>query len=240
MQRNRHTFSFYYKELDSLKVGSALIKSDELFHRFKNVLRINPGDLCVFFNQEIHGSFEFSSFEKKNTIIGMLQFKKNNVALNPKVTFLLPLLKIDALSTAVYSLAEVGVTNIQLVATEKTQTKFTPKLLEKLQKVVLAAAEQSKQYAYPNIISPIKLASWLDLQEEGQKFYFDASGVSFASWHKSINLQGNNFLLIGPEGDLTSVEKERVQASGFTFCLLTPTILRASSAAAIAAATLRI
>ena len=172
----------------------------------------------------------FAKLEGKNRIAGTWQNRQLNQKLTPEITFILPMLKIDALSDAIYSCAEVGITNIQLVSTHKTQTPYSEKLFDKLQRVAVAAAEQSKMYAFPNILAPIKIEEYLknsSLSEPSAlKYHFDVTGVPFASWYKPVQADTHYYLLVGPEGDLTDVEKALVKASGFQPCLLTSTILR--------------
>lgn len=228
-KQNKHQFAFYYHDLSSFisKNIDIIITSDELYHRLKHVVRIKTDDRCILFNQKEHAIFTFGSFQGKNKIIGTLVDRQLNVQLKPEITFFLPLLKLDALSQAVYALAEVGITTIQLVTTAKTQTPCNNKLIDKLYKVAVSAAEQSKMFAFPTILPALSLDACL--KQSGSKvnrFYFDVDGVSSAVWYKSVLQDQNYYLLVGPEGDLTKAEKNAVKQAGFQICLLTPTVLR--------------
>ena len=55
-----------------------------------------------------------------------------------------------------------------------------------------------------------------------------------------LKLTSKIFLLWGPEGDLTSTEKQQVLTAGFQFSKLTPTVLRASQAVAVGLGLIRI
>lgn len=223
-----HQFAFYYADLSSIitqDIDITLV-SDDLYHRFKHVVRLQQDDICIIFNQYERITFMFSHLAGKNKIVGTWQNRQINQKISPDITFILPLLKIDALSDAIYSLAEVGITTIQLVSTAKTQTPYSEKLFDKLQRVAIAAAEQSKMYAFPTILPPVKLDAWLSQSHQGLKFHFDVTGVPFASWYKPVQLDQHYYLLVGPEGDLTDDEKSQVKAAGFQACLLTSTVLR--------------
>jgi 16S rRNA (uracil1498-N3)-methyltransferase len=228
VNKNSHQFAFYYENLSNilLKDIDITIICDDLYHRFKNVLRMKQDDQCIIFNRIERITFIFTKLEGKNRILGSWKNRKKNEELQPKITFILPLLKIDALSESVYSLAEVGVTNIQLILTDKTQMPYSEKLFDKLQRVVIAAAEQSKMYAFPKILPPIILDEWLSLNHGGLKFYFDIIGISFAQWYKPIDNDQHYYLLVGPEGDFTQAEKDKLYKSEFVACLLTSTVLR--------------
>lgn len=223
-----HEFAFYYADLSAIlktDIDITLI-SDDLYHRFKHVVRMKADDTCIIFDQLQRVKFYFAKLEGKNKIVGTWQHVQRNEKLTPEITFILPLLKIDALSDAIYSLAEVGITNIQLVTTHKTQTPCSDKLLDKLHRVVVAAAEQSKMYHYPNILPPVKLADYLQEPHHGRKYHFDVTGNSFTEWYQPIQSNDHYYLLVGPEGDLTQEEKLLAKQAGFAPCLLTATILR--------------
>ncbi len=223
-----HEFAFYYAGLSKIlfqDIDIALV-CDDLFHRFKHVVRMQQDDTCIIFNQKERVTFMFAKLEGKNKILGTWQNRQQNEKLTPEITFILPMLKIDALSDAIYSCAEVGITNIQLVTTHKTQTPYSEKLFDKLQRVVVAAAEQSKMYAFPTILPPVKLAELLANDAPGLKYHFDVTGVAFAFWYKPVQAGQHYYLLVGPEGDLTDDEKALVKKAGFQSCLLTSTVLR--------------
>ena len=241
-QDNKHEFAFFYKYLSDIlhEDIDIAIACDDLYHRFKHVLRIKQDDTVIIFNQKERIIFTFAKFEGKNKITGTWSERQLNQSLTPTITFLLPLLKIDALSDAVYSLTEVGITNIQLISTKKTQTPCTPKLLEKLERVAVAAAEQSKDFAYPTILPPVQLADWLAEKREGEKFHFDVTGLPFSQWRTAIDPQQHYYLLVGPEGDLTDDEKSLAKASGFKACLLTPTVLRSTRAISLVSGIFRL
>jgi RsmE family RNA methyltransferase len=251
--QSHHEFAFYYADLSKIlftDIDIAIV-CDDLYHRFKHVVRMQQDDTCIIFNQKERVTFMFAKLEGKNRVLGTWQNRQQNQKLTPEITFILPMLKIDALSDAIYSCAEVGITNIQLVTTHKTQTPYSEKLFDKLHRVVVAAAEQSKMYAFPTILPPVKLADLLatdDMKSSSYasssdksladqkasadkmpsilKYHFDVTGVPFASWYKPVQADQQYHLLVGPEGDLTDDEKALVKKAGFQSCLLTSTVLR--------------
>ena len=227
-KHHNHQFAFYYQNLTDLLTQDIdiVIACDDLYHRFKHVVRMQADDQCILFNQKERVLFTFGSFQGKNKIVGTVINRQLNEGLKPEITFLVPLLKIDALCEAVYALAEVGVTKIQLLTTTKTQTPYNDKLLDKLYRVAVAAAEQSKMFAFPTILPAMSLDAWLQQPHEGLKFHFDVGGLSVASWYKPIVHDQSYYLLVGPEGDLTQIEKLAVCNAGFQTCLLTSTVLR--------------
>ena len=173
-----------------------------------------------------------------------MQSKQLTTALRPTVTFLLPLLKRDDFEGALYSLAEIGVNSIQLVATHKTHTSWSDERDgERARRILIAAAEQSKNYAMPELKAPVALDKALQAMNmtDSTKIFFDPLGESFFAVMSALhgNQPDHIVLLIGPEGDLTAQEKEMVHQKGFIFCALTPTIVRAVQAAALGAGLVR-
>lgn len=156
---------------------------NELLHRvYTRVLRLRDGDVCILFDQVINVHAVLRSVEPKKMVCTFdVQRITKNSALQPAITFLLPVLKKDALLTAVYSLVEMGVNEIQLVFTEKSRKLFDDKKeLPRLQRVVVAAAEQAKHFAYPEILLPQKLSDTLSAHvgDKTTSIFFDPEGQS--------------------------------------------------------------
>jgi RsmE family RNA methyltransferase len=246
-QKQRHEFAFFVRYLARFleqKTSSITITCPDLLHRLKNVVRVCIDQEMILFDKEISISFIFKKFQGKEGVVGVWKNMMQHKVLRPEITFLLPMLKVEALSEAVYALAEVGITHIQLITTQKTQTAFSDKILEKLERVVIAATEQSKNFAMPKIYPAKNLVDVLDaLQKNVQPYvacHFDVNGLSFSSWYKPVESNIHYYLLVGPEGDLTDDEKLLVSNAGFISCLLTQTILRSVRAVSLVAGIFRL
>lgn len=239
-----HLFAIHIADCSDLITTTGLrsIVDKDLFHRVTRVLRLRDGDGCILFDEKINVHVVLLSVEPKKMIctFDVITITKNSL-LQPMITFLLPVLKKDALSTALYSLTEMGVNKIQLVYTAKSRKSFDEKKeLQRLQRVVIAAAEQAKHFAYPELLPLQSLTDVLANYAHDKKkcLFFDPDGQSFLSLQQSISKAKSFVLLIGPEGDLTAQEK-KIIAQKMTFCALTPTILRASQAAALSVGIIR-
>jgi len=243
---NAHQFAFYVpgltQKIATLSVGDDFQFTDEaLHHRLFRVVRVAVDDACVFFDRENHVQVELFSPKSKNVVIGKIVAIEKNKQVTPNITFWLPLLKRDHFQTALYSLAELGVNQIQPIITKKVQRKWGgQKEFERCQKILIAAAEQSKQFAFPELLEPKLLQACCDSVQntEDKKIFFDPAGDRFATLAPKLNNK-HFILLIGPEGDLTADEKKSLLQQEFMFCALTPTILRAVQAAAISAGIFR-
>lgn len=244
----KHEFAFFFESLSvvvqsTVSVGTEIVLLDEsLFHRIKTVVRLVPGDGCVFFNRDISVLCTITEFIGKKQIRCVIDEKRLNSALVPEITFLLPLLKRDDYEQALYVLAELGVTTVQLVFTQKSRSSWDSKKdMERAHRIVISAAEQSKNFVYPFIKEPLLLSAALTMISRAApiKLFFDPLGGPFLSVVDCKQLQNHYVLLVGPEGDLSSQEKEQIKKEKFIFCALTPTILRSVQAVSLGAGMVR-
>ena len=250
MHKVEHEFAIHIPNLSeiALKAGKAnkiVLKDKNLTHRLFSVLRFSDGDELVFFDNSKHAHVKIISWHKNGEIVLDILHVKDNITLTPTVTWLLPILKRTALEEALHSLCEVGINQIQLVITEKSQhSNLDAKHLERLNSIIISAAEQSKNFNYPEILAPIKL---VDIEKKDfvlkdqKKIYFDPLGKSCLELLSNKgDKQGNLIAMCGPEADLTDSEKEFLKTMGFEFFALTKTVLRASQAVSIASGLLRL
>lgn len=239
---NKHEFSFYFNGLSeqlSKNSKSVTITYPDLIHRIMFVVRLELGDECILFDnaQRVHVSI--NQMVKHKLVHAEVLQVQNNIQIVPKITILLPLLKRESLESALYSLTEVGVNTIQLVITQKSQQKWTAKDQERAFAIIHSAAEQSKQFAEVKLLEPIELEKVIGQINASQKIFFDPTGLYLSALTTAFNGSQSFALAIGPEGDLTTYEKELLKKAGFTFTALTPTILRACQAASLAVAIIR-
>ena len=113
------------------------------------------------------------------------------------------------------------------------------KEMERLQRVMVAAAEQSKQFVLPEIKAPVDLSQFLKSKTTGTKIFCDPDGESIKPF--ICKRDGERItLLIGPEGDLTQFEKEALVKNKYLFCRLSQTVLRSELAATLVVGSFRI
>jgi 16S rRNA (uracil1498-N3)-methyltransferase len=244
-QNEKHLFALHHgdlsDEIGNNSIGKELIITDsDLAHRIISILRFSIGQLFILFDKDMNAIVSLSDFQKNKLIKVILKEKNKNLFIKPEIEFVLPLLKKESLETALYSLTEIGVTTIHLVYTQKSQQKWFQKDLERWQKIIIAAAEQSKNFRYPQLNSPLSLSSVCEQLSSGnKKIFFDPSGSLISMIVPELKSNKEIILAIGPEGDLTIEEKDLMKRSGFIFSSLTQTILRACQAAAISAGIIR-
>jgi len=242
-----HEFALYLEDLstilEQMRDVSFVYDNKDLFHRMAHVLRLMPGQQVVLFDVDRQALFRLEALQGKTRIVGEILSQRIHTPPEPCINFLLPVLKRDDLAEAVYGLTEVGVNNIQLISTHKVQRKWGGQQeLERLERIIIAAAEQAKQFALPRIHQPINLENFMQqLHTSATKLFADPEGMPLFDCIQQVHMHHPKelYLMIGPEADLTSTEKDYLHDAQFKFFKLTPTILRARQAAPISAAIFR-
>lgn len=243
----KHEFALFVAGLsflvENIREGDELVITDEtLYHRMVHVLRLSVDESCIFFDAVVHVYCIIGQYSGKKQIHGIISIKQNNTPLFPKITFLLPFLKRDDYETALYDLAAVGINTIQLITTQKTHSSsWTIKDEERAQRILISAAEQSKNFVFPELKAPVFLASAIKGSSAHKKIFFDPQGQGIITILTAFSQEKDQeiVLLVGPEGDLTQEEKKLVQENYFILSALTPTILRAVQAASLGAGIVR-
>jgi len=237
-----HIFALFYEHVSRVPARATTLEITDqtLLHRIKRVLRLRTGDTLVLFDTQVHTHAMITALSDRALTV-TLEERTHNQILKPKLTVALGLLKPDALHTAIYALAELGVNVIQLYTSSKAhRTWGGEKELHRLQRVTVAAAEQSKHFATPDIKEPISLQN-LCGQPADIKIMCEPDGtplLNYLDTQKPLHEKAIT-LVIGPEGDLTDDEKKLLHAAHYTPCTLTATVLRSEQAVTLAAGIIR-
>ncbi len=252
LANNKHQFSLYWPQFSSyvasVMINQEIIIDDQLLcHRITRVLRLSAGEHIILFDQQSYGVLQLVKTSEKKSCHVILLEQHNNVVHKPHITCVLPMLKREGLTEAVYGLVEAGVSEIQLLHTEKQQRSWGgDKELMRLHNVTIAAAEQSKNFSFPSIRNPVSLQELIEMHSAQKKekkinIFFDPQGTDCFSFVQQarMNKPTDLVFIIGPEGDLTFQEKTILRQYHIEFLTLTPTVLRAQQAAVCAAVLLR-
>lgn len=227
---DKHEFAFFSTELTQLAPNAATISitQKDLAHRIGRVLRLAVGESIVLFDGTRTVYATIKSIEKSRITFAVAQHIATK-KITPAIHWILPLLEKTALEESLYALCAMGATSIQLVTAQKCHVKkITPEYVERLHKILIAAAEQAKQFALPNLLAPVSLATALE-KHQGTLIFFDADGAPAQEITKKIAAKADHTLtcLIGPEGDFSPEEKDMIGTYAPEICALTPTILTA-------------
>lgn len=238
-----HEFALYMPNVDTAIIDNRLHISDkELIRRIILVLRLVINDRLILFNAQYHMRVTIEHIAK-NSITCALHTQTSNIILQPKIYLLLPLLKKDDMADAVSMATASGVSAIYCMYTSKSQKLWTTNEQERFERCIIAAAEQSKQFNLPTLYPPAPLPDLL-VQHTAKKapsIFFDPAGTDLFICIQTMrsDLPDSITVIVGPEGDLSKEEKELLHKHYVQFCVLTPTILRSSLAAAVGVGIMR-
>lgn len=247
---NKHEFAFYVENLSSLLSLSKncyITISDRLLcDRLYRILRIQDGQFIVLFDRFTSSRARFDlSYNATKKSVSLFIVESLSIARPmPSITALLPLLKKDAFEQAMYSMQVCGVSRVVPLITDRVHKNWwSDRTQKRLNNILVSAAEQSKNFSFLDISSPISLSSYLNSQslDCSFSFYFDASGKPLLNAMVSIseNKPTSITLMWGPEGDCSQSEKELLRKAGFQFISLGNTVLRAKDAVLLGLGSLR-
>ena len=231
-----HEFALYISHLSGLLKHSPselIIDDKQILTRIASVLRLREGDIVVLFDEQKHARVVVESITKKDAVF-LIQEYHDNRNLKPTIDIILPLLKKDALEDALYTCVELGAQNIYLVSTAKTQHVWSEKEPERLTRIMIAAAEQSKNFALPVLRAPKSFKEIVDahISSESITVYFDPYGQPLLEVMNALKQSSAQHIvcMVGPEGDLTHSEKAMLKEKNVILCRLTPTVIRSKDA----------
>ncbi len=158
MSKKKHEFAIFYSGLTQTLKSDRLTCNDKaVITRVSHVLRLRVDDTLILFDEKHHASAVVSTLSKKEVSFKIIK-SSTNKKIEPSIRIALPVLKKDAFEQAIYNITELGGSEIQLIATEKAQRSWGgDKEMERLKRVMIAAAEQSKNFDMPVIHKPISL-----------------------------------------------------------------------------------
>ncbi|MCJ8153766.1 16S rRNA (uracil(1498)-N(3))-methyltransferase [Chryseobacterium sp. SSA4.19] len=191
----------FYGEIDGNKV---LINEEEQQHIVK-VLRMKN-------SEEIHvtdGKGKLASgilvIEGKKANIEVSEIKTHLPDFNSKLHIAIaPTKNIDRIEFFVEKAVEMGISEITLLQTEKTERKNIN--IEKLRKQAIAASKQSLRFHFPLINDLTKLTEFLKNINPENTFVAHCHENLERTSLKEISKSENITFLIGPEGDFSEKE----------------------------------
>ncbi len=239
-----HEFCVYRADLPSLLDGGAKryhLDDSELVHRLTRVLRMQAGDHFTLFNRHVRAACIFVSATRQQVTIDAQECQQNEI-FEPHLTLIIGVLKREALEEVVVHATQVGVNVLQPVFTSKVQCPWVGRTeRDRLERLAIAAASQCKNFAFPDIRSPISFDDFAKqtVADQGLKLLCDVDGQPILNILCESVAQKNVWVCVGPEGGLTSEECQRLASVGYQTCRLTRTTLRSVEAAMLMAGIIR-
>ena len=214
----------FFSESFSINLTLKLDKSQS--HYLVKVMRMNIGKNFSLFNQ--NGEWEARINKITKGIVEFLILKKIRSNNNEKEIWLaFAPIKLNYLNLMIQKATELGVTKFIPILTERTIVR---KINEKrVNKIIVEASEQSNRLKVPKLEEIVKLDNFLKFNQKTNIIFGD------------LNTNNNKLIiknteplciLIGPEGDFTTKEREKIlKLKNIIPLKINENILRAETAA---------
>ena len=234
MSAESHIFAFFCSDIDTSR--ATRIHDQDLVHRLYRVVRVRPQDTIILFG--VQRVLEVVVEDITSATL-MFRIVKQHVImpLQPPVNLWLPMLEKSAFEHALYAATVMGVHTIHLVVTAKGKRQSLSAIeLERCRRIMIAAAEQSKQFSLPILRDPVP---WEALPTPSQPIIADIDGAPIAHCIAKIDTTKACTIIIGPSGDFTAEEKQKLESLGMMKAKLVPTILRSEDAVMVSLGIIR-
>lgn len=143
-----------------------------------------------------------------------------------------PTKNIDRFEWFVEKAVEIGVSRITPIETEHSER--TRVRVDRLRRIVVAAAKQSLKYRLPAIDDVTPIADILTPDVASQRFILHCAETPKAHLFSAAKPRTSTIVLIGPEGDFSKAEVDKALGNGYQECTLGPERLRTETAAMVA------
>jgi 16S rRNA (uracil1498-N3)-methyltransferase len=158
----------------------------------------------------------------------------------PTITLLLAIFKFDRMEWAIEKCTELGVSRIIPLQARRTDAHLAAtatKRVERWERIVRQAAEQSRRPTPPEVMLPVKLKEAVALTASTRILLAETEQqVALKDALQSHSPSSDLLLAVGPEGGWTEEELALFSQAGWTAASLGSTILRAETAAIAAIA----
>lgn len=216
------------------KDNNIFILSNEDSYHINTVMRMNLKDkIEIIYDNKTYISeiIELGSSVKANVVE---ELEINN-ELSISVTIVQSLVKEQKMDYILQKTTELGVSEIIPYMATRSIIKLDnkqDKKVERWQKIVKEASEQSKRNYIPIVRNPITLSNLVNLSDYDMKFLCTVNENSQNIKKLLSNVTGNVRMLfvIGPEGGFSEEEESKMIENGFISLSLGSSVLRTETA----------
>lgn len=214
--------------------GKVIINDEEQQHIVK-VLRMKDGEEIHVTDGKGNVASGILVIEGKKANIEVSEIKTNTPDFNPKLHIAIaPTKNIDRIEFFVEKAVEMGISEITILQTEKTERKNIN--IDKLRKQAIAASKQSLRFHFPVVNDLIKLPDFLKNINPEETFVAHCNENLERIELKEIPHLDNITFLIGPEGDFSDKEIQLLAEKGIKAASLGNQRLRTETAGIFVAA----
>ncbi len=228
--------SRFYVEIP-LREGELVMLPSEVSHHLLTVLRKGIGDQIQLFNgYGYQYTATVESISKKLAQVKIISSEDSKTESPLKITLAQGLSKGQKMDFTLQKAVELGVHRIVPIINQRSSIKIkTDKVESKLKhwnKVIVSATEQSGRCKIPQLLEPMLLEDWLEMELSDLKIVLAPSSSQSVN---ELNKPSDSVtLLIGSEGGLSHDEIESAISHGYQSIKLGPRVFRTETAALVA------
>ena len=216
---------------ESLEEKKEIDIDGDNFHYLVNVMRCEVGSIVYLFNQN-DGEFQSKvSGKRKKSITLTINSRIEYESINNNFSLIFCPPKSSRLDILIQKCTEIGVNNFIPIISDRTENRKLN--INRIEKIIKEAVEQSNQIHIPDIYKPISFKNFVNNIEEKDCMVFFADIQSNISFPKlKIDNTNSNIIFIGPEGDFSVNELNILRKKNkFVSFTLGKRILRSETAA---------
>lgn len=212
--------------------NSIRIEDREVIHKLRDVCRLKPDvAVCVFDGQGSEYFFKVQDIMKNYVALGGRKLERKESLPKRRVVLGFPLVKEDRAGFILQKATELGAAAfIPFVCERSINGAPSAEKLRRWHKIVVEAARQCGRLWLPPIE---EVVTFEQVCKADYPFKY-AGAVDGRRLEKSAGKEGVRFVVVGPVGDWTPAEYEKLAQNNFRFIKLAPNILRVETAAAFA------
>jgi len=210
------------------------IANKEIYNQIKNVLRLRAGEEIILGDgRGREARAEIMSFGKQSVGINILKVEINDAEPEMKPVLYAAILKKENFELVAEKAVEAGVAEIIPVIT--TKTIKTNLRMDRLEKIVREAAEQSGRGILPVVGKILKFKEALTHAEKNDSnLLFEIHAPRFEQRKLAVDVGQRVGIWVGPEGGWDEEEVKLAQEKNFQIVSLGKLTLRAETTAIVA------
>ena len=192
---------------NNITENTTSLLSKEHTHYVANVMRLKRGSNINFFNKDGEWVSEIIFLEKDRVEVKFLNKVRESSTIS-NIELAICLVKKNPLETILQKATELGVGKIIPIISEYVQVKDLN--LDRANKIIIEATEQSNQLEPPKVIEITKLKDFINNLNKTNKILFADIHSNNCLTQEDLKGDYAKTILIGPEGDFSPAERELI------------------------------
>lgn len=220
---------------DKIENNVATLNKEDSYH-IKKVMRMKLGEKIEIVSNKVCYIAEITSLDTDNVQAKIMEKQEENPEINIKVSLVQSLVKEQKMDFIIQKATELGISEIIPYEATRSIIKRNgkeDKKIDRWQKIVKEASEQSKRVTIPKVMPILSLDELIRLDNYDVKILCTVRENSKNIKNILSNVKTNDTMLIvvGPEGGFTEQEEEKMIENGFITVSLGNTVLRTETVA---------